>query len=102
MTLLWGSGYVNVADFKWRKIIMSQAKSKQNTVQSFEAAVQELTQLVTQMESGQLSLEASLAAYQRGSELLSHCQKILTDAEQKVQVLEANQLKPFNSAAQSQ
>ena len=39
---------------------------------SFEEAMAELAQLVTQMETGQLPLEASVAAYQRGSELVKY------------------------------
>jgi exodeoxyribonuclease VII small subunit len=44
------------------------------------------------METGKLSLEESLAAYQRGAALLKHCQGALTAAEQKIQVLEAGQM----------
>ena len=44
------------------------------------------------METGKLSLEESLAAYQRGAALLRHCQGALAAAEQKIQVLEAGQL----------
>ena len=41
---------------------------------SFEQALQELDQLVRQMESGELSLDDSIAAYRRGAELAQHCQ----------------------------
>ena len=40
------------------------------------------------MEAGQLPLEESLSAYQRGVELLQHCQRQLADAEEKVRVLD--------------
>lgn len=60
--------------------------------QSFEAALAELESIVQGMETGKLSLEESLAAYQRGTALLKHCQGALAAAEQKVQVLEAGQL----------
>jgi len=40
---------------------------------SFEEAMAELAQLVAQMEAGQLPLEASVAAYARGSELVKFC-----------------------------
>ena len=40
------------------------------------------------MESGHFSLEESIAAYHRGSDLLRHCQKQLSDAERKIQVFE--------------
>ena len=62
---------------------------------SFEAALAELEALVTRMESGELPLAESLAAYKRGAELLGHCQAALKDAQQQVQVLEKGVLQPF-------
>jgi exodeoxyribonuclease VII small subunit len=62
---------------------------------SFEAALAELEALVTRMESGELPLAESLAAYKRGAELLAHCQAALKDAQQQVQVLEKGVLQPF-------
>lgn len=63
---------------------------------SFEAAMTELEGLVGQIESGQLPLEQSLAAYKRGSELLQHCQQSLANVEQQVRILtESNQLQPY-------
>ncbi len=64
-------------------------------VLSFEAAVAELEQVVADMESGKLSLEDSLAAYQRGAELLIQCRARLDDAQQQVRVLEDGVLKSF-------
>ncbi|MHB1331396.1 MAG: exodeoxyribonuclease VII small subunit [Sulfuriferula sp.] len=66
--------------------------------QSFETAMAELERIVADMESGQLALQQSLAAYQRGAELLQFCQQALADAQQQVQVLENGMLKPFTSA----
>lgn len=68
--------------------------------QNFEAAMNELERIVTEMESGQLSLEQSLAAYQRGAELLQFCQQSLAAAQQQVQVLENGVLKPFIAAGE--
>ena len=62
---------------------------------SFEEAMAELAQLVTQMESGQLPLEASVAAYARGSELVKYCAGQLDKVEAQVKVLEGDMLKPF-------
>jgi exodeoxyribonuclease VII small subunit len=56
----------------------------------FEQALKELEAIVAQMEAGQLPLEQSLQAYQRGSELLQHCQKSLADIEQQVRLLNEN------------
>jgi exodeoxyribonuclease VII small subunit len=55
---------------------------------NFEAAMAELDALVERMEAGELPLEESLTAYQRGTTLLAYCQKILSDAQGRVQALE--------------
>ncbi len=62
---------------------------------SFESAMAELEQLVAKMESGELPLEASVAAYQRGSELVQYCAAQLERVEKQVKVLEGDMLKPF-------
>ncbi len=61
----------------------------------FESALAELESLVERMESGQLPLEESLAAYKRGVELSAFCQQKLSAAEQQVKVLEGATLKDF-------
>ena len=53
----------------------------------FEASLGQLEQLVDQMEEGDLSLEDSLKAFERGVKLTRECQQALQDAEQKVQLL---------------
>tara|TARA_R110002167_G_scaffold55975_2_gene159079 strand:+ start:6003 stop:6263 length:261 start_codon:yes stop_codon:yes gene_type:complete len=53
----------------------------------FEASLSELETVVNQMEQGELSLEASLQAFEQGIRLTRECQSILNQAEQKVQVL---------------
>ena len=63
--------------------------------ESFEQAMAELAQLVTQMEAGELPLEASVAAYARGSELVRYCAAQLEKVESQVKVLEGDMLKPF-------
>lgn len=62
---------------------------------SFEAALAELEQVVADMESGKLPLEESLAAYQRGAELLRQCRGRLDEAQQQVRILEDGSLKDF-------
>jgi exodeoxyribonuclease VII small subunit len=64
---------------------------------SFEEAMAELAQLVTQMEGGQLPLEASVVAYARGSELVKYCAAQLEKVEAQVKVLEGDMLKPFSA-----
>ncbi len=62
---------------------------------SFEAALAELEQVVADMESGKLPLEESLAAYQRGAELLKQCRVRLDEAQQQVRILDDGTLKDF-------
>ncbi len=75
------------------------SKSSKNAAlsqpESFEAASAELEKIVVAMETGQMSLEASLSAYQRGVELLQYCQNTLQGAQQQVKILEADMLKNF-------
>ena len=63
----------------------------------YESALAELENIVSEMESGQLPLEASLTAYKRGAELLQYCRQQLADAEQQVKVLENGALMPFKA-----
>jgi exodeoxyribonuclease VII small subunit len=72
--------------------------AKTGKTQSFETALAELEQIVTDMESGKLTLEDSLAAYKRGAELLSFCRSRLDDAQQQVRVLEDGMLKDFTAS----
>ena len=62
---------------------------------SFEDAMAELEQLVAQMEAGELPLEASVAAYKRGSELVKYCAGQLDKVDSQVKILEGEMLKPF-------
>jgi exodeoxyribonuclease VII small subunit len=62
---------------------------------SFEAALAELETIVATMESGELSLEQSLASYRRGAQLLQQCQSALKNAQQQVKILEAGLLQDF-------
>lgn len=66
---------------------------------SFEAAVAEIESIVQEMESGNLPLEDALARYQRGINLLRHCQTTLSDAEQRIKVLEGESLADLPSDA---
>lgn len=49
--------------------------------------MEELEKLVEQMEQGDISLEESLKAFERGIKLTRTCQQALQEAEQKVQIL---------------
>ncbi len=60
---------------------------------TFERALEELEALVARMEDGKLPLEESLAAYQRGAELVKFCETRLTDAQARIAVLEGDTLR---------
>mgnify|MGYP000449891146 FL=1 len=52
-----------------------------------ESSLQSLEELVERMENGGLSLEESLKEFESGINLVQSCQKSLTEAEQKVEIL---------------
>ncbi|RAO77400.1 exodeoxyribonuclease VII small subunit [Dyella jiangningensis] len=53
----------------------------------FEHSLDELEQLVARMEGGELSLDESLASFERGIGLYRHCQQALESAELRVRLL---------------
>jgi exodeoxyribonuclease VII small subunit len=61
-------------------------KKKEQSI-NFENALEQLEELVSAMEKGELSLEESLQAFEKGIKLTRECQTALRSAEQKVQVL---------------
>lgn len=61
--------------------------SKKKNTTLFEDSLAELEQLVNQLEQGDISLEESLKAFERGVTLTRICQKALQEAEQKVHIL---------------
>ena len=54
---------------------------------SFDAALAELQDVVGQLESGNLPLEAAIAAFERGVQLHDRCARLLDEAELRVQRL---------------
>lgn len=60
---------------------------KKKSTNLFEESLAELEQLVAQLEQGDISLEESLKAFERGVALTRTCQQALQQAEQKVQML---------------
>jgi exodeoxyribonuclease VII small subunit len=63
----------------------SKLMTEQKT--SFEAAMQELEEIVVEMEKGDIPLEDSLKKFERGIQLARQSQQQLKAAEQKVQIL---------------
>jgi len=60
---------------------------KESTPKNFEGAVAELEEVVEQLESGELSLDDSLAAFEKGVGLVKFCNHKLNEVEKKVELL---------------
>lgn len=54
---------------------------------SFEDSIKRLDEIVKHLESGDLPLEESLSLFEEGTALVTSCNTMLEDAEQKVSVL---------------
>jgi exodeoxyribonuclease VII small subunit len=54
---------------------------------NFELAMEEIEQVVEQIESGELSLEESLAAYEKGVGLVKFCHQKLNEVEKRIEFL---------------
>lgn len=63
---------------------------KADKLPTLEASLAEITQLIDNMENNEQTLEQSLGHFERGINLIKHCQQILVDAEQKIQILTQN------------
>jgi exodeoxyribonuclease VII small subunit len=66
---------------------MSTPKVPKEAKPDFETAMRDLEELVGRLEQGDLPLEESLAAFERGVMLTRTCQTALKEAEQKVEIL---------------
>ena len=66
---------------------MTNAATKAIPVESltFEAALKELEQIVAHLEQGSVDLEDSIALYERGQALKTHCEKKLKAAESRLE-----------------
>ena len=64
---------------------------------SYEAGLQELERLVSELESGQLPLDRLLGTYQRGAALLGFCRDKLQAVEDQIKVLDAGTLKSWSA-----
>ena len=61
------------------------AKVKKNL--SFEDNMQQIETIVADLERQSVSLETAIGLYEKGIGLIKECQKILSEAEQKVTIL---------------
>lgn len=58
---------------------------------SFEEAMAALETVVGQLERGDVALDASIALYERGAALRAHCEARLREAEEKVELIRAQE-----------
>ena len=80
---------------------------KEQSDKTFETALEDLEQVVEQLESGDLALEDSLAAFEKGVGLANYCNQKLNDVEKKVELLIKDkegklQLKAFGELAEDE
>jgi exodeoxyribonuclease VII small subunit len=66
---------------------MTAQRAAKDAPPDFELAMRDLEELVQRLEQGDLPLEESLAAFERGVMLTRACQTALKEAEQKVEIL---------------
>lgn len=58
---------------------------------SFEAALEELQNIVNALEAGNVGLDQSLGLYERGVELVRLCNKRLDEAQQRVEMIQVSE-----------
>ena len=64
---------------------------KDIAVLNFEQALDALKQLVTRLESADIGLDESIAAYERGAHLRNHCAAKLKEAQAKIDIITLGQ-----------
>ena len=69
---------------------MAAKKIKETGVSTFEDAMGELETLVEAMENDQLPLEDLVAHYEKGAGLLKHCEKVLSAAKERIELIEVS------------
>lgn len=69
---------------------MTKSKKNSEAEKSFEEAMQDLEQIVSRLEKGDVSLEESISNFQQGIELSRYCAAKLDDAEKKISILLQN------------
>ncbi|WP_312368326.1 exodeoxyribonuclease VII small subunit [Stenotrophomonas sp.] len=80
-----------------------KSPNEASPVAQFEQSLEELEQLVEKMEAGDLSLEQSLTAYERGVGLYRQCQQALEQAQLRVRLVsdpaQPEKSEPFESTS---
>lgn len=66
---------------------MAKKEKKEKTDKKFEEALGELEGIVERLESGKLSLEESLSAFEQGVGLVKYCNQKLNEVEKRIELL---------------
>ena len=81
------------------------AQREDNDTLDFENKLRELELLVERLEHGDLSLEESLKDFEHGIALTRECQKALSSAEQKIEILtksnDKEAIEPYDAGKES-
>ena len=64
---------------------LDQAGLSEIAAMPFEKALAELEDIVTRLERGSVALEESIAIYERGEALKTHCDGLLRNAEMRIE-----------------
>ena len=68
---------------------MSNSDKKKSL--NFESTLSEIEKIIESLEEGNLTLENSIKAYEKGISLTKACQKMLSDAELKIKKLSSKE-----------
>jgi|AntRauTorckE6833_2_1112554.scaffolds.fasta_scaffold38009_2 exodeoxyribonuclease VII small subunit len=60
---------------------------KDDETMSFEASLEKIETIVESMEGDQLPLEDLVSQYEKGSELLKHCESVLASARKRIELI---------------
>jgi len=74
----------------------SAANTPPSEPSSYEAALEELEQLIARIESGQLPLDQMLSGYQRAATLLAYCRAQLDAVQNQIQLLDDGALQVWS------
>jgi exodeoxyribonuclease VII small subunit len=57
---------------------------------TFEAALKELEEIVSQLDTGSIDLDKAVEAYEKGAQLKQHCEKKLKEAQLRIEKIEVD------------
>jgi exodeoxyribonuclease VII small subunit len=72
-------------------LVMSAKENNNISKMSFEEAIKDLTNIVGEIEQGQIPLQDSLTQYEKGMALIKHCRTILQKAEKRIEKISKEQ-----------